>query len=266
MVIGASDTGKSTLARYLFRESCRRGRRTAYLDTDVGQSTLGLPTTVTVALSGPPGDDRFPPQGERAAFFVGATTPRGHMLPLVIGSFLLQQKATAFGAEVIVVDTTGLVDRQEGGKALKQWKIELLRPTLVIGLQRTGELDPILRPLRRDVRVGVAELPVSPYVTGRSREARIARRQEMLARYFGAAQPVLLSLRELALFDPERLAAGAVLALQDAEGLLRCLGVLEEVDRARATLVARTPQPCLDGVSSIRLGSTRWDLVNRHEI
>ena len=50
MVIGASDTGKSTLARHLFQELCRVGVRAAYLDGDVGQSTIGLPTTMTVAL------------------------------------------------------------------------------------------------------------------------------------------------------------------------------------------------------------------------
>jgi polynucleotide 5'-kinase involved in rRNA processing len=42
------------------------------------------------------------------------------------------------------VDTTGLVDPSQGGKALKQWKIELRAPTTVIGLQRRQELEPIL--------------------------------------------------------------------------------------------------------------------------
>jgi polynucleotide 5'-hydroxyl-kinase GRC3/NOL9 len=120
MVIGASDTGKSTLARYLYQAMCREGVPAAYLDADVGQSTLGLPTTSNVALPAGPGDDRFPPRGAQVRYFVGATTPRGHMLPLVVGAYRLQQKALALGAEAIVVDTTGLVDRSQGGKALKQ--------------------------------------------------------------------------------------------------------------------------------------------------
>jgi polynucleotide 5'-hydroxyl-kinase GRC3/NOL9 len=266
MVVGASDTGKSTLARYLFRQSCRRGFRSAYLDADVGQSTLGLPTTLNVALSASPGDDRFPPQGARASYFAGATTPRGHMLPTVIGAYRLQHKALALGAEVIVVDTTGLVDKAQGGKALKQWKIELLAPSVVVGLQRRQELEPILWPLRHDRRVRCVELAVSPHVVERLREARIARRQERLARYLEAAQPRLVNLRRLAVYDLERLAAGALLAFQDAEGFALGLGVVEQADHLAGTIIVRTSLASVAEVASLRFGATRWDLINRREI
>ncbi len=266
MVIGASDTGKSTLARYLFQELCRHGRRAAYLDGDVGQSTLGVPTTMTVALTSAPGDDRFPPHGPRATYFVGATTPRGHMLPTVIGCYRLRQKALALGAEAIVVDTTGLVDPAEGGKALKQWKVELLAPSVVIGLQRRHELEPILWPLRREGRLRCIELSVSPHAVERPREVRIARRRERLVAYFEAARPQLLEFRRLAAYDLERLAVGALLAFQDAEGLVLSLGAVEETDRLGGTAIVRTPLPGLEGVCSVRFGAARWDLVNRREL
>jgi polynucleotide 5'-hydroxyl-kinase GRC3/NOL9 len=266
MIVGASDTGKSTLARYLFQQLCRRGVLAAYLDTDVGQSTLGLPTTLNLALATAPGDDRFPPVGSPMAYFVGATTPRGHMLPTVIGAYRLQQKALTLGAKAIVVDTTGLVDRAQGGKALKEWKIELLSPVMVVGIQRSRELEPILWPMRRDGRVRCVELPVSPHVMGRSREARVARRWERLAHYFDQAQPYLLNLRQMAVYDLERLTIGAMLAFQDAEGFALGLGVVGEVDQPGGTAVVRTPLSSLDGVASVRFGAVRWDLVNRREL
>jgi polynucleotide 5'-hydroxyl-kinase GRC3/NOL9 len=265
MVIGASDTGKSTFARYLYKELCRRGCHAAYLDADVGQSTLGVPTTLNLALASEPGDDRFPPEGARAAYFVGSITPRGHLLPTVVGTYRLQQKALALGAEVIVVDTTGLIDKAQGGKALKQWKIELLEPSLVTGLQRAHELEPILWPLRRDRRVRCLELTVSPFVVERSREARITSRRERLARYFDGAQPRLLTLRQMAVYDLEWLAAGALLAFQDGAGFVLGLGVVEEVDRLGGTVIVRTPLPGLEGVASVRLGTARWDVTNRRE-
>jgi len=77
MVIGASDTGKSTLARYLFQELCRAGLRVAYLDGDVGQSTLGLPTTMTVALSSRTGDEQFTPTGRGPAISSARPHPAG---------------------------------------------------------------------------------------------------------------------------------------------------------------------------------------------
>jgi polynucleotide 5'-hydroxyl-kinase GRC3/NOL9 len=266
MIVGASDTGKSALARFLFQELCRQGVRAAYLDADVGQSTLGLPTTLTLALTSGPGDDRFPPLGARAIWFVGATTPRGHMLPTVIGAHRLQQRALSLGAEAIVVDTTGLVDRTQGGKALKQWKIELLAPGVVIGLQHGRELEPILWPLRRDGRVRCVELPVSPYVVERSREARIARRRARLARYFEGARPRLVTLRQMAIYDLERLTAGALLAFQDAAGFALALGVVEQPDRLGGTFIARTPLSSLEGISSVRFGVARWDLNHRREL
>jgi polynucleotide 5'-hydroxyl-kinase GRC3/NOL9 len=266
MVIGASDTGKSTLARALYQELCRRGLCAAYLDADVGQSTLGLPTTLNVALASKPEDDRFPPYGARAAYSVGSITPRGHMLPAVVGAHRLQQRALALGAEAIVVDTTGLVDPSQGGKALKQWKIELLAPAVVIGLQRGRELEPILWPLRREGRVRCLELPVSPFAVERSRESRVVRRRERLAGYFEGARSRQLSLRQTAVYDLEQLAVGALLAFQDAAGFCLGLGVVEEADRLGGSVVVRTPLRDVAGMGSVRFGALRWDLVNQREI
>jgi polynucleotide 5'-hydroxyl-kinase GRC3/NOL9 len=266
MIVGASDTGKSTLACYLFQKLSRHGLHAGYLDADVGQSTLGLPTTLNLALSTGAGDDRFPPQGSQITYFVGATTPRGHMLPTVIGAYRLQQRARTLGAEVIVVDTTGLVDRAQGGKALKQWKIELLAPDVVIGLQRGRELEPILWPLRRDKRVRCVELSVSPHVVERSRKARIAWRCTQLARYLEAAQPKLVELHKLPVYDLERLAGGTLLAFQDADGFALGLGVVQEANRREGTALVHTPLLDLEGVASVRLGKTRWDWTNRREL
>ncbi len=265
MLIGESDTGKSTLARYLYQHHCRQGRRVAYLDADIGQSTLGLPTTLNLALADAAGDGSFPPRGPRAAYFVGGITPRGHMLPAVIGAHRLQQRALAQGADTIVVDTTGLVDKAQGGKALKQWKIELLAPTVVIGLQRGRELEPILWPLRRDERVRCVELAVSPYVSERSRESRIARRGEKLSEYFQNSGSRLLSLRETTIYDVELMAVGAILAFQDGDGFALGLGVVEEVDRLAGVATVRTPLAGLEGVRSVRFGAARWDPGSRQE-
>jgi polynucleotide 5'-hydroxyl-kinase GRC3/NOL9 len=265
MVVGASDTGKTTLARYLFQALCQEGICAAFLDADVGQSTLGLPTTLTMSLAARPGDNRFPPQGTNAVYFVGAVTSKGHMLPTVVGAYRLQQKALSLGAQAVVVDTTGLVDKAQGGKALKQWKIELLAPETVIGVQRGRELEPILWPLRRDGRVRCVELNVSPYVRERSREARVARRRERLAGYFENAQPCLLRLGQMAIYDLERLTPGALVAFQDAEGFTVGLAVVQEADRLGGTVTVRTPLSSVEGATSVRFGATRWDLAAGRE-
>ncbi len=266
LVLGAPDSGKSTLARYLFQEAARHGLRPAYLDSDMGQSTLGLPTTLNLALAQEKREEAFPPAGPWASFFVGAISPRGYMLPTVVGCKRLQEKALALGAKTIVVDTNGFVDRAQGGKALKEWKIQLLAPALVISLQRDIELEPILRPLRRERRLRLLELRVSPQAVERSRERRIAHRRERLAGYFRQARPHLLTMHNLAVYDRKYMEPGALLALQDAEGLCLGLGVVEGADRRSGGVAFRSPLPGLDGVASIRFGTVRWDLAQECEL
>jgi len=265
MVIGEPDSGKSTFARYLFLQLCRCHNRVAFLDCDVGQSTLGLPTTMNLALSG--GEpSAFPPQGERFSYFVGSTSPRGHMLPTVIGAYKLQRKAQDLGAEVIVVDTTGLVKRVAGGGALKQWKIELLEPSVLVGLARGPELEHILWSWRWDKRVRVYDLPVSRYVNEKTRARRIANREEKFMRYFQKAQPLRVPFREVVVFGIEMMAGGRVLAFQDEEGFAVALGVATAYNRGRRELVVTTPLPSLEGVSSIRFGSLKLDPTTGQEL
>ncbi|MBM4465329.1 MAG: hypothetical protein FJ014_07245 [Chloroflexi bacterium] len=265
MVIGESDTGKTTFARYLFLQLCRCHSRVAFLDCDVGQSTLGLPTTLNLALSGSD-PSAFPPNGETFSYFVGATSPRGHMLPTVIGARKLQQKAQELGAAAIVVDTTGLVCREEGGGALKQWKIELLEPSALVGLARGPELEHILWPWRWDKRVRVYDLPVSGYAVEKARTRRITHREEKFLHYFQRGRTLIVPFREVVVFGIEGMAGGRLLAFQDQEGFAVALGVAKAYDGKGRELAVITPLPSLEGVSSIRFGSLKLDPTTGQEL
>jgi polynucleotide 5'-hydroxyl-kinase GRC3/NOL9 len=265
MVIGESDTGKTTFARYLFLQLCRCHNRVAFLDCDVGQSTLGLPTTLNLALSdGEP--SAFPPDGEVFSYFVGATSPRGYMLPTVIGVRKLQQKAQELGAEVIVVDTTGLVSRLAGGGALKQWKIELLEPSTLVGLERGAELEHILWPWRWDKRVRVYDLPVSEHVIEKTRTERITHREERFRSYFQTAHTLGVPFRDVVVFGIEMMAGGRLLAFQDDEGFAMALGVARAYERKGQELTVSTPLSNLEGVRSIRFGSLKLDPTTGQEL
>lgn len=265
MVIGESDTGKTTFARYLFLQLCRCHSRVAFLDCDVGQSTLGLPTTMNLALSGSQ-PSLFPPTGETLSYFVGSTSPRGHMLPTVIGAYRLQRKAQELGAEAIVVDTTGLVSREAGGGALKQWKIELLEPSALVGLARGPELEHILWSWRWDKRVRVYDLPVSEYVVEKARARRITNREEKFLRYFQTAHTLTVPFRQVVVFGIEMMAGGRLLAFQDDQGFAVALGVANAYERRGQELVATTPLSSLEGVSNVRFGSLKLDPTTGQEL
>lgn len=272
MVVGAPNTGKSTFARWLCARLAGLGRLTAYLDGDVGQSVLGPPTTMTVALP----VQNLPQEADQhlvvskgfrnlAHWFVGDVSPRGHMLPLVVGAGRLVRRAQEIGAETIIVDTTGLVDQVHGGVALKHALIDQLQPTTLIAFRRNGELEPILGPLRRLPRPRIVELPVISVVRQRSVPTRQAYRANAFRRYFARTGVQRLPLHKCSVYGGQGFALGRLLALRDVEGYALALGVVLKPGVEGDELYVRTPLQDSGMVVSIQLGSIGLDIASGRE-
>jgi polynucleotide 5'-hydroxyl-kinase GRC3/NOL9 len=258
MVIGAPDVGKSTFARYLYGRLCAEGLIAAFLDGDPGQSSLGPPTTLTLAMSAK-GDQAFPPAGRLWRRFVGAVSPRGHMLPLLVGAARLAEAGRGAGAEAIVYDTSGLVDPAQGGVNLKLAKIELLGPAAVFAIQREEELEPLLTPLRRSRRALLIELQPSKAVQPRDLPTRQAHRAEQFARYFAAARLLAVDCGRLAVFPAPHFVFNRLVALEDARGFTLGLGIVRSADLKAGQVTLLTPLAALDGVDALRLGDLTLD-------
>ncbi len=194
MVLGAPDTGKSTLSRYLVSRAYGAGRRVALVDLDVGQSHLGPPTTLGLGLYPPrlPGDGGLHPE---ACYFIGQTSPVGALLEVAVGCRVLVDLAAAQGVRRVVVNTSGLVQGPPAVR-LKRAEVELLKPSLIFGLERGRELEPLLRHLACDQDL-LRRLPVSSRVVRRSPEERRRYREERFRRYFEDARPLSLPWRPL---------------------------------------------------------------------
>ena len=258
LVVGATDTGKTTFARYLYRRLADHHNRLAFVDGDVGQATLGPPATMTVAL-GDADDDRFPPSGPRFRTFVGDISPTGHMLPAVVGAHKLVEKAREAGTSAIVFDTTGLVNPSDGGRALKLALVDLLRPRIVVGLQRGRELEHLLVPLRRSQRTRVIDLEVVEAVARRARDQRRAHRAERYRRAFEGAKALNLSWSERAVIPSPSFPKHRLVALEDAEGFVLELGIVTDRDPSRSMVELLTPLSCADDVDAIHLGDVTVD-------
>jgi polynucleotide 5'-hydroxyl-kinase GRC3/NOL9 len=253
LVIGATDIGKSTFARYLYHRLCIDSRRVAYLDGDPGQSTLGPPATMTLTLN-QPGQVIFPPQGQTWRSFVGAVSPRGHMLPLLVGASRLAVSARAAGADTIIYDTTGLIDPAQGGTALKLAKINLLQPDAVLAIQRGRELESLLVPLRRSRRVRVVDLPPSPARQVRDTPARQAYRAAQFAGYFTQARSRTIDWQRLAVFPAPHFSLNQLIALENAAGFALGLGIVQQHDVKASQVMLYTPLNSLAEVDALNLG------------
>jgi polynucleotide 5'-hydroxyl-kinase GRC3/NOL9 len=261
LLFGAPDTGKSTLARYLYERLAAQGQRVACLDGDPGQTSLGPPATMTLVVGRGPD---YPPAGRRWRRFIGSVSPRGHMLPMVVGAAALVEAARGAGASVIIHDTSGLVDPLQGGVALKLAKIDLLRPETVIAIQREEELEPLLEPLRHCGWLRLHELRPSPAVQPRDPAERRAHRAERFASYFAGARPVVLQWDRLAVWPctaaPAR-DAGApgftyrqLVALENGGGFVLGLGIVLRAERGAREVTLLTPLASPHGVEALRLG------------
>lgn len=185
VLLGASDSGKTTLCRILAERWRAAGRTVGLVDGDIGQSSIGPPATVGLAIISP---DRplTPHPSPLTMYFVGSTSPPGHFLPLILGTQALVQAALGHGAEIVLVDTTGLIS---GGAAvsLKWHKLQAVGARHVLALQREGELEPILGLVEGRSELEIHRLPVSARAVRRSHAARRAYREERFREYFAPA-------------------------------------------------------------------------------
>ena len=100
----------------------------------------------------------------------------------------------------------------------------------------------------------------------KSREKRIAHREEKFRRYFADAGLLSVPLSRLPVVGLGGTTRGRLLAFQDEAGFVVDLGVVERLDPAQRTLSVRTPLSSLDGVGSLRMGDLRLDPASGQQI
>jgi polynucleotide 5'-kinase involved in rRNA processing len=256
-LIGGMDTGKSTMAVAIAREALARGRTVALVDADIGNSTIGPPTCVGLKFLRSSADIENRTVADRL-HFVGGFSPDRLVLQHVIATTALAQ-AGAEEADLVIVDTTGTISGVIG-QTLKYHKVELIRPDLVIALQRGGELEPVIGMLRRFFASDVLAVPADPDVPPSAPDARAAARTQGLAKAF--AEPLdRWRVRETVFaptlpmgLDLNRL-DGVLVGVQDGSGGCLGLGRLEYREE-----VLRVATNAGEGMQGLRLGSLRIDL------
>lgn len=195
LFLGGNDTGKTTLTAALARHFLQKSEKVAVIDADLGQSDIGPPTTIGLAIL----EKEFSSWNQvepKSLYFIGSTSPVGHLLETVVGTYRLTQQAKALGVPRILVDTSGLIGGGVGW-ALKNYKIELLRPDLIVALERKTELSTILAPWQK--RPGLTILRLAPPlgVRRRSGEERKLLREASFSRYFREKAPFTLNWQKV---------------------------------------------------------------------
>jgi polynucleotide 5'-hydroxyl-kinase GRC3/NOL9 len=281
MFLGASDTGKTTCLRAAAAYLARAGLLPlAIVDADIGQSTIGPPTTVGLTRVT---KDNLPDllAGRlacNAMRFIGALSPVGHLLQTIVATKILVDKALRRGARAVLVDTTGLIG-QSVGFQLKLNKIELLEPRHIVALQRERELEGVLSVLDGRPGLTLHRLAVSFQVRTRSPAERYRYRTSRFAAYFRSATRVQLVTRKLSILSPpmglskltgeylppvislgsfpSQSLMGCLVGLNNASDETLALGLLERITHHGQKMAVLTPLRNISRVRVVRLTNIR---------
>jgi polynucleotide 5'-kinase involved in rRNA processing len=257
MLVGAPDTGKSTLARRLLTAALAAGRTAAYVDADIDQTTTGPPACVGLKVLREQADLDSMHEAD-ALQFVGSIGVDPVVLQQVVATASLVDAARE-AAELVVVDTTGAISGIVG-QTLKYHKMEVCRPDVVVALQRGAELEPLVGLLRRFFSADVEIAGVDPGTRPSSPEDRRAHRAKSFAAAFGG--PLQRWRVRSTVFAPTLPAGldlarlhGVLVGLQDGSGSCLGLGALEHEDSVLRVVTNKG-----DDMRGLRLGSLRIDL------
>lgn len=254
-VLGAVDTGKTTLCRFLV-DHLAKHFRTAYIDCDPGQSLIGPPTTLGLRLY-------FSPRQEKRSEylrFVGSTSPRGHLLQTVGGIKKLTEKALDLGAERIILDSSGYVLGKPGQEFQFQ-VLDLVEPDWLLAFQQEGELDHLLANFVKHPRTRTWQLPVSPQVTPRDMQQRQEYRRSKFREYFQDTILQEFSLDRLGLhglvppLNRPEIYLKLMVALCDEQNLVLTLGIVDGIDWQRRVLALQAPLIDYKKVATVQFGS-----------
>jgi polynucleotide 5'-kinase involved in rRNA processing len=132
MVLGIS-SGKSTLIKYLANNIFREGLKAGYLDSDLGQQTMYLPTTLNIGelkdyiIT----NETIEPEG---TIFIGSTFPKSnfkfivaHSCNKLIENYVKNHKEV----NAILIDSDGWI-KTEAGIIYKNFFIDVVDPDILI--------------------------------------------------------------------------------------------------------------------------------------
>jgi len=214
LVLGDNDSGKTTFSLELFDKL----KNCAFLDLDVGQSSIGLPSTQTVKY-----------KNFYKYWFIGSFSPVKNFLNFVIGAKRLSDFAIKSGANTIIVDTTGFIDDRYGATLLKHSLFEILTPTLVIAFQKDKELEKILFPYEKACRFEVKHFNVSKKIQIKNREFRKRIKIKKIKNYFKNSKTIKIDTENFSKIGYFNYYENQLIGFLDENGFLESMGIIKEL-------------------------------------
>lgn len=182
MVLGKMDSGKTSFIQLFVQYLVKRNRKIGWIDADIGQSTLGPPTTAGMSIL-----DKKSLKSmvlpEIRLVFIGALSPARCVDKFINGICLLNGIGHSYKVNTILIDTTGLVTGTLGSY-IKSSLIKRIKPTVLIALQFKDELEPILKEFEKEALISIFRLKPYQEIHHKNWFERKNRRKNQFREYF----------------------------------------------------------------------------------
>ncbi len=270
LFLGASDTGKTTLAAALAKRLASK-QPVGIVDADIGQSHIGPPTTVGWAVA----DNRQSDFSQLLAdgiSFVGGVTPVGHLLQLTAAIIRCVEQASKV-AELIILDTPGFI-RGPAASAL-WWTVQrVLNPKLIVAVQRESELSDILAGLspiesfegrrRFDSQIEMVKCPSQ--IRTKSPDERRIYRKEQFNKYFRDSVLYTIKLGDVAVQTTQNLSRNGLVSrlvgFRNRQVTDAAIGIIKDWQSEKNIAVIRAPQLDIQQVCCLVIGDVTIEITD----
>lgn len=182
LIFGEVDTGKTFFTTYLANKLLSKNVTPSVLDCDTGQSDIGPPSTLGLAVINKPTLFLTELQPTKL-YFLGSHSPSEHFLYYIAGFVKLLNYGIK-NSDIVIIDTPGWV-YGDGARLLRNSEIEILSAVntnyAVVLLQRDQEVEHLVKTVPQQ---RVIKLAVSKKATPTSPEERKKLREFVYKKYF----------------------------------------------------------------------------------
>lgn len=201
MVLGIS-SGKTTLIKYLANSFIREGLKGGYLDSDLGQQIIYLPTTINIGTI----EDYIISSKDvnsEETVFIGNTFPKGNYKFIVslsckrlIDRYIENNKNTDF----ILIDTDGWI-KTEAGILYKNFFIKTVDPDIIIifhddAIEELKDIEKTSLNLRKDRKIYLIK-EINKYFYEKNKEERRFLRQSQFSKKFEEFRKISIPLEDI---------------------------------------------------------------------
>lgn len=200
MLLGIS-SGKTTLIKYLANNFLAAGLQGGYLDSDLGQQIMYLPTTINIGKINDyvVSSEQIPPED---TVFIGATFPKGnykfimsHYSRNLIDIYIAKHKE----ADFVLIDSDGWI-RTDVGKVYKNFFIKKVDPDVLIvfhdeSIEELKEIEETAAQ-RKDRKIFLIE-EKNKYYYEKDKEERRFLRQSLFAKAFESFRKMTIPLDDI---------------------------------------------------------------------